>query len=442
MSQELLKTAHDIIRMARAAGAEQARAAVYREQDSSVEWRDGQLDRLQQSTTMGVGMSLYVNGRYSTHGTSDLRPEALEGFIREAVAMTRLLAEDPHRRLPDPSRYGGQFAGDLQLYDPQGSAAITGIERRRIAQALEEAVRSAPGADKVISVEAACGNGVGESAMVNSNGMEGTDRRTSFFWSAGATVRDEGDRKPQGDWYSFALRRDRMEPVETIGRLALSRALEGLGEKPRSSGRYPCVLENRIVGRALGGLFAALSGSAIQQQRSFLANRIGETIASPKLTVVDDPHVVLGLGSCLFDEEGMTAQRMPVIEQGVLRNYYLDTYYAAKLGLPPTTGGQTNLVFESGERDLEGLLQAMGTGVLITGFMGGNSNSTTGDFSIGIRGHWIESGRRVQPLAEMNLSGNHLEVWKHLVESGADVWEKSSVRAPSLRFDELQFSGA
>ncbi|MFH1143534.1 MAG: metallopeptidase TldD-related protein, partial [Candidatus Eisenbacteria bacterium] len=207
------------------------------------------------------------------------------------------------------------------------------------------------------------------------------------------------------------------------------------------SGRYPCVIENLVVGRAMGGLMGALSGGAIQQQRSFLADKIGQPIASETLTVIDDPHVPGGLGSRVFDGEGMTANRMPVIEKGILRNFYLDTYYASKLGLAPTTVGQSNLVFASGTRDLEALLQAMGTGILVTGFMGGNSNSTTGDFSVGIRGHWIENGRRVQPISEMNLAGNHLEVWRHMVEAGSDVWGMSSTRSPSLRFDELQFSG-
>ena len=132
---------------------------------------------------------------------------------------------------------------------------------------------------------------------------------------------------------------------------------------------------------------------------------------------------------------------MPIFENGILRNFYLDTYYASKLGRPPTSGDQTNLVFPTGERDLPGLLREMGTGLWITGFSGGNSNSATGDFSIGIRGQWVENGEPVRPVSEMNLAGNHLEAWKQLLEFGNDPNPNSSIRCPSMRFGELQFSG-
>ncbi|MBP6875744.1 MAG: TldD/PmbA family protein [Candidatus Eisenbacteria bacterium] len=442
MSQELLPKAQEIIRIARKAGAQDARALVNRSTESTLEWRDGQLDRLSQSTSLGVGLSLFVDGRFSAHSTSDLRPEALESFIAEAVAMTRALAPDPHRRLPDPARYAGRFSGDLQMYDPEGSARMTGVERRRIARNLEEAVRANPEADKILSVSTVWSDAIEQSAMVNSNGMEGTNEATSFAVSAEVVVRDENERKPSGDWYSVVLHRDQLDPLESVARKALEQALSGIGEAPVATGRYPCIIENRQVGRAMGGLLAAFYGGNIQQQQSFLADKAGAQIGSAIFTVINDPHVPGGFGSRTYDSEGMSTVRMPVIERGVVRNFFFDTYYASKLGVQPTTGSQSNLVFETGSRDLEAMLQAMGTGLLVTGFMGGNSNSTTGDFSIGIRGHWIENGKRVKPVSEMNLSGNHLEVWKHLVEVGNDPWPYSSTRSPSFRFDELQFSGA
>jgi PmbA protein len=209
-----------------------------------------------------------------------------------------------------------------------------------------------------------------------------------------------------------------------------------------ASGNYACVIENRLMRRALGGLLGALSGDAIQQERSFLVGKVGEQIASELFTVTDDPLVIGGFGSRAYDNEGMTARKMPIFERGILRNYYINTYYASKMGVEPTTGGQSNLVFATGENDLESLLRNMGTGILVTGFMGGNSNDTTGDFSVGIRGHWIENGRRVKPISEMNLAGNHLEAWKQLVEVGNDPWPYSASRPPSMRFEELTFSGA
>ena len=137
----------------------------------------------------------------------------------------------------------------------------------------------------------------------------------------------------------------------------------------------------------------------------------------------------------------MASVKRPIIEKGVLKTFLLDTYYASKLNMEPTTSGVSNAVFSYGDKDLDGLLKAMGKGILITGFSGGNSNSATGDFSIGIRGLWIENGKPSRPIAEMNMAGNHLIFWNKLVEMGSDAYLNASVRCPSLRFDKVQFSG-
>ncbi len=112
-----------------------------------------------------------------------------------------------------------------------------------------------------------------------------------------------------------------------------------------------------------------------------------------------------------------------------------------KLGMEPTVGSTSNLVLPPGDKDLDGLLKQMDKGILITGFSGGNSNSATGDFSVGIRGWCIENGKPLRPVSEMNLAGNHLTAWKNLAELGSDVNLYSSTRSPSLRLDPVQFSG-
>lgn len=442
MSKELLNTVRKVVTQAQKRGADGVRASVTRYRNSEVEWREQELERVRESTTMGVDITLFVDGRYSAHSTSDLRPEAIEKFLDDTIAMTRYLSKDEHRKLPDPKYYENQFRGDLKLYDPRGSAEVTGLDRRRGAEAMVAAAHAAPGGEKIISAKASFQDDMTESAMATSNGMEGTRVETSFSLFADVSVRDEGDRKPRGFWYTVGLYRDQLESTEFVGREATRRALAGIGERPIATGAYPCVIENNVTRRLLGGLLGPLSGNAIQQQRSFLADKLGEKVTNPILTITDEPHLVGGFGSRAFDGEGMATKRMPIFERGVLRNFYLSTYYASKLGMEPTTGGRTNLVFDLGTRDLDGLLKQMGTGLWITGFMGGNSNDATGDFSIGIRGHWVENGQPVHPVAEMNLGGNHLEAWKQLVELGGDPFPYSSVRCPSLRFGELQFSGA
>jgi len=441
MSHELLEQAWGAVRGAQRRGAQGARAAAHRVRESTLEWRDGALDRLQESTRMGLEVALFVDGRYSTHATSDLRPEALEGFLDECVAMTRVLAEDAHRALPDPARYQGRFQGDLGLMDEAGVAGSTPAERRRLVQALEAAVRAGPGADQLASVTTACSDTAGERALVCSNGMEGSWRGSSFYLWAECAVKDAGGRKPEGWWYSARRQRGALQAPEEIGREALRRALAQVGAKPEPSGEHPCVVEAAVAGRLFADLLSPLSGWAIQQQRSFLADKLDQAVAAACLTLADDPLLPAGLASQAYDGEGMSAVRRPIFEQGVLRTHFLDTYSARKLGREPTTGGASNLVFQGGERDLAGLLQAMGTGLLVTGFSGGNSNTTTGDFSVGVKGMWVEGGRPVRPVAEMNLSGNHLALWKRLAELGNDPNPSSSLRIPSLRFDPVQFSG-
>ena len=325
--------------------------------------------------------------------------------------------------------------------DEKGSDGITGGDRRKIARAMEEAARSGPGADKIISVTTTCVDSKSEGAMVTSNGMEGAYQRTSFTLVAESSVRGEGDRKPEGYQYAVCRFRDKLPTAEEVGLDATRRAIEQLGAKPEKSGRYPCVIENRSVGRVLYGLIGPLQGSNIQQKRSFLADKKDQQVASETLSIIDDPLVVEGLSSQYYNGEGMASKKMPLFDKGVVKNFLLDTYYASKLGKEPTFGSTSNLVLPPGDKDLGGLLKQMDKGILITGFSGGNSNSATGDFSVGIRGMWIENGKPVRPVSEMNLAGNHLTTWKKLAELGSDVNKYSSTRSPSLRLDPVQFSG-
>lgn len=441
MSKALLGKAKEVLGIARKRGAQGARAAVYRSRNSVVEWRDGKLDRIKENTRLGLSITLFVNGRYSAHGTSDLRPAALDRFVAETVAMTKHLAADPHRRLPDPARCSGAFVGELGIYDAVGLAAADPLARRRAAKSLEDAARAAEGAKEIVSATGIAGESASEEAMVASNGMEGESRSTSFWHVAMVSVKDQGARKPTGFWFGVDRRRDALGALEAVGREATRRALEQRGAAPAPSGRYACVIENAVAGQLFSWLLGPLSGNAIQQQRSFLADRLGQAVTSAALSVTDDPHRVGGLGSCTYDGEGMATRARPLLEKGVLRTFYLDTYYASKLGKEPTTASPSNLVFAPGEKTLAALCQAMDRGILITGFSGGNSNAATGDFSIGVRGLWVEGGRATRPVAEMNLAGNHLHFWKAVAEVGADPFPHSAVRIPSLRFDPVQFSG-
>ena len=160
-----------------------------------------------------------------------------------------------------------------------------------------------------------------------------------------------------------------------------------------------------------------------------------------KLTVIDDPFIEKGLGSRFFDGEGLAAKRRVVIEKGVLRQYFIDNYYGKKLGMEPTTSWPSNVLFEYGTHSVEEMIAGVKRGILVSGFIGGNSNSTTGDFSFGIVGLLIDAGKTVHPVNEMNISGYMKEFWNQLSEVGNDPYPYSSMRIPSLRFEGVNFSG-
>jgi PmbA protein len=179
----------------------------------------------------------------------------------------------------------------------------------------------------------------------------------------------------------------------------------------------------------------------VQQKRSFAEGKIGARLGSALLDLQDDPLVVRGLGSRLYDGEGIAARSFPIFEAGVLKSYYVDSYYGRKLGIPPTTGRTSNLTWKRGARTQAQLLADAGEGILVTGFLGGNSNGTTGDFSLGVRGFRIRGGKIAEPVGEMNVSGNHLELWNRLAAVGDDPYRYSSMRTPTLVFEGVQFAG-
>jgi len=380
-----------------------------------------------------------VNGRYSSQSTSDLRRKALKDFITNAIATTKLLEEDPYRTLPDPKYYKGRTKLDLRQLDP-GYKKFSPEDRHNMVKAMEESCL-AKGGKKVISVTASEYDSYDEVLMMTSNGFEGSEEYTVFQAVAQLTVQGEGDRRPAGYDYAVSLMRKDMPPPEKIGAEAARRTLDLLGGKKIKTETLPIIIENRNVPRILGGFLAAMYGSNIQQKRSFLADKKGKKVASKHFTLIDDPFVVSGLGSRLFDNDGFAAKKRTMVDSGVLKEFYVDWYYSRKLGWEPTTGGPSNLIIPPGKRTVKEIMKDLGRGIFITGFMGGNSNSTTGDASVGIFGQLFEQGKPVQPIAEMNIAGNHLMFWNNLIEVANDPWGYSSWRTPSMVFKDVVVSG-
>lgn len=440
VSEEFRAIARGAVRSALAQGASGVAARIARVREVGVQWRDGQIEQVTESTTRGLSLSLYVDGRFASVSTSDLRPEAVGPFIADAVAMTRTLSEDPFRLLPDPALYADRPTLDLEFADPDYQT-LTAARRRDLARAIEDAARSVPGQDRILSVTTSVSDSRSEMFRMTSNGFEGERIDTSFWLSGSVTVQDDDGRRPEdGDFSGGRFIRDLGDP-RPVGESSSRRALARLGATKAPSGVMTMVLDNRAGGRLVGALLSPLSAASLQQRRSFLEGRAGETVGSPLLQITDDPLVPRGFGSRHFDGEGISARRLPLFEAGVLKNFYVDTYYGRKLQMTPTTGGTSNLDWGPGSKSQSELIAQAGEGVFVTGFLGGNSNGTTGDYSLGIQGFMIRRGVLAEPVAEMNISGNQLDLWKRLVAVGNDPYLYSPLRTPTLVFESVSFAG-
>jgi len=440
VNQELKDIAQRALEGARKRGAKGVRVGASRSRETTVTFRKGRTDKIQEAGQRNLSVHVYIDGQYSSSSTNDLRPEAVDKFLDTVVAMAGAMKPDQYRVMPDPSLYQGRKEIDLELYDP-AVGSVTPRERNEYAAAIEAAALAAAG-DNAIQAEGNYEESEGESYKLHSNGFEGSRRGTEFWGWVELSIQDEGDKRPSGWAVGGSRTRGGLVPAARVGQDAADYALARCGARKLPTEKLPMIVENRTVGRFLGYLMRATSGSALQQKRSFLEGMVDKKLGSDLLTLTDDPFVIGGFGSRLYDGEGIAARVIPVFDKGTFKNFYIDTYYGKKLGMPPTTGGQSNLVMPPGDRSLEQLIEGMERAILVRGFIGGNSNSTTGDFSLGVFGTLIEKGQRTQAVAEMNISGNHKEVWQRLTAVGNDPWPYGSTRVPSLVFDGIQFAGA
>ena len=417
-------------------GAKQVSVSINDSRKSDIDIRDQKIDKLKESARNSLTIELFVEKKYSAHSTSRLKKEELFHFIEEAIAATRFLAEDEFRSLPEPELYYKGGGNDLKVLDSKLDALDAKTKIDLATQVHDEAFKKD---ERIISVTSTYSDSISNRVLVTSNGFKGETSTSNVSLSAQVSVKGDTGR-PSDYWYENAIFLDKL--VKTgIGSKALERALRKLGPTKIKTGKYPVIVENRTVSSLLYPLYSAMAGYSIYQKQSFLIGKENKPVASPKLTVLDDPFIQSGFGSALFDGEGLATVKRPIIEGGILRNFYIDTYYGKKLKMKPTSGDSTNLIFTTGERDLKDMLQSLNKGVLITGFNGGNCNGSTGDFSYGIEGFYIENGKIVHPVNEMNITGNMNQFWFSLVELGNDVLEGEAFMTPSMMFENADLSG-
>jgi PmbA protein len=445
----------DVVAAALKAGASDAEAAAREGDEFSVNVRLGEVETLKESGARGLGLRVFLGRRSGSASTSDLTADGIRQLVDGALALAKVTEEDPFAGLPEAGEFG-KLDGDLHLYF-EDVYSLEGPERIEWARRAEAAAMAA---DKRItnSDGGSFDVSTGRKAMANSRGFTGS-YRTSYAGVSAAPLATDASGKMQRDgWWSSARRMALLESPEAVGREAAKRTLRRLGARRVPTQRVPIVFAPEVARTLVGSVFDAASGDSIWRGASFLAGKLGESIGSAKVTIVDDnimllPSGVGGFGTSPFDDEGLPSRRTVVVENGVLRNYLLNTYTARKLGMKSTHNaarglagapgiGCGNLFLEPGTLTPEEIIADVSAGLYVTGLMGFGTNLVTGDYSRGATGLWIEKGQLTYAVEEVTIAGNLAEMVRNVTAIGNDLVFRGSVASPTLRIDGMTIAGA
>jgi PmbA protein len=444
----LIEQAASVVSRALAAGATDAECVFAEGEEFSANVRLGQVESVKDSGSKALGLRVFFGRRSSSSYTSDLSPAGRERLVESALGLARATSEDPFADLPEGGELGAA-GGDLGLYYDDVRALPA---ERKIALA-RECERAALDLDPRIanSEGGAFDSAWGRRVLVNSRGFRGDYRHSSCTLSAIPVARD-GDQLQRDWWFSISRSFAGLDPPAEVGRRAAERALRRLGAVKVETRRVPVVFEPRAARTLLSNLFEAASGDSVYRQASFLAGKLGERVAAPAVTVIDDGLMPGGFGTSPFDDEGVPTRRTTVVEDGVLRSYLLNTYTARKLGLR-TTGnasrklagvpgiGPGNFYLQPGPHRPEEILASVPDGFLVTELMGFGVNLVTGDYSRGAAGLWIRNGEPAFPVHEVTIAGNLNQMLRDIELIGSDLEFRGAIAAPTLKIAEMTVGG-
>lgn len=425
-------------------GADQADAACANRQSLSASVRLGKLEGVEREESRSAGLRVMIGKRQAGASTTDFSPDALDALADRVVAMAKAAAEDPWCGLPGPGETATDLP-DLDLWDDT-DPDIARLEARALA--AEEAALAVEG------VTNSSGSGADWSASGvvygASNGFRGAYRGAS--WHVGLSVLAESGEDKERDWETDGARRqDGLRDPALVGRIAGERTVRRLGARKIASQTAPVIFENRVSARLLSMLAGAISGAAVARGVSFLRDALGDQVFGDTVRIVDDPLKPRGWGSRPFDGEGSQTAARAIIDGGRLTTWLLNRSSAAQLGLSTTghasmnPGGPpgvspTNLTLMPGARDLAGLMADAGTGLLVRETMSPSFNPNTGDYSVGVSGHWFENGQIVHAAHEITVAGNMRDIYRRLIP-GSDLEGRSSIDSPSILVDAMTIAG-
>ncbi|MDD8027287.1 MAG: TldD/PmbA family protein [Acidobacteriota bacterium] len=437
-----LALAERLVRFGRSCGADEIEVGIGDGEEFSVDVRMGQIENLIEAGSRGAGIRVIKDQRTAYASSSDLSPEALERLIRGAVRRAELSQPDPFASLADlsPVRID---AASLDIFDPE-IEALPAETKIKLALETERIAL----ADRRITNSHGAGfsSHIARTALASSNGFAGAYAKTFCGLGVGLQAGDT-DHLVEEDWHSSRIFFRDLESPEAIARTAIERTVRQLHPRRIGTRRVPVVFEPPMTASLLGFLFGCVSGTAVYQRSTFLADQLGRKIGRDGLTVIDDGLMPRRIGTGPFDAEGIPAQRTVVLENGVLKRFLCNTYASRKLGLPVTGNadgggvGPNNFYLEPGPHDPAAILRSCDQALLLTRTLGHGLNPVTGDISRGAFGLWIEKGAIVHPVSEITIAGNLGEILRNIEMIGSDLEFRGAICGPTIKVAEMLVAG-
>ncbi|MGO4380403.1 metalloprotease PmbA [Pseudoduganella sp. RAF53_2] len=441
-SQDQLKQlARDVLTYAREVGGTDAAVEISEGSGLSVSVRKSKIETIEQNRDKGMGVTVFVGKKRGNASTSDFSAKSLRAAVEAAHNIARFTAEDDCAGLADEDMLE-KHPQDLKLHYPWHIATEEAVV---LAQRAEQAAFDV---DARVTNSEGAGVHVQQSHFVsaNSRGFIGGYPYSRHTLSV-TPIAGKGARMQRDDWYTSVRDPKKMASPEAVGRYAAERALARLNARKLNTRTCPVLFEAPLAAGLLGAFVQATSGGALYRKSTFLLDTLGKSVFPSHIQVKEDPHVVGGIGSAPFDEEGVRTSKRDVVKDGVLQGYFLSTYSARKLGMKTTgnAGGSHNLSLTSKltakDDDFAGMLRKMGTGLLVTELMGQGTNYVTGDYSRGASGYWVENGVIQYPVEEITIAGNMKEMFQQIMGIGTDVLVRGTKQTGSILIEKMVVAG-
>ncbi|MCL7720479.1 metalloprotease PmbA [Actinobacillus pleuropneumoniae] len=435
--QELRQAVEFALNFAKKSGAE-AEVGVTKVAGLSVSTRLEQTENIEFNNDGSLGISVYVGKRKGNASTSDLQPQSIQRAVESALAIAKYTSEDECASLADKEMMAFE-APDLELYHQADISVEQAVEL-----ALETEHYALNTDERIVNSEGATFNShSGVRVYGNTHGMLQSylSSRYSISCSVISACEDQLERD-----YEYTISREfgKLQSPEWVGRQAAFKAVDRLNPQKIKTCEVPVIFYNDVATGLIGHLAGAISGGALYRKSSFLLDKLGTQILPSWFAISERPHLLRQLASSAFDSEGVITQDREIITDGVLQTYLMTSYSARKMGLKTTghAGGIHNwLVKPNRTGGLDTLLKEMGSGLLVTEFLGSAINAVTGEYSRGAAGFWVENGEIQYPVAEITIAGQLQEMYKNLIAVADDIEHRSNIQTGSILLDKMKISG-